>query len=67
MEVVKRKVRKYAYLHIFRLATSQSPELIQKTDLKKECPYFYFKLFCLKSFGQYLKSQKMDFPLYFKM
>ena len=33
-EVAKRKVRKYAYLRIFRRTTSQSPKLIPKADLK---------------------------------
>ena len=33
-EVVKRKIRKYAYLRIFRLTTSQSQKLIPKADLK---------------------------------
>ena len=42
-EVVKRKIRKYAYLCIFHLTTSRSPKLIPKTDLKWECPYFYSK------------------------
>ena len=44
-EVVKRKIRKYMYLRIFRLAPSQSPKLIPKADLKWECPYFYCKFF----------------------
>ena len=34
LEVVKRKIRKYMYLHIFRLTTSQSRKLIPKADLK---------------------------------
>ena len=51
-EMVKQKIRKYAYLRIFRLATSQRPKLILKADLKGECPYFYSKIF-LKCFGQY--------------
>ena len=55
-EVVKRKIRKYAYLHIFRLATSQSPKLIPKTDLKLEWPYFYSNFFFSKSLGLYFKK-----------
>ena len=63
----KRKIRKYPYLRIFRLTTSQSPKLILKADLKYKCPYFHFKFF-FKSLGQYLKkNQKMDFPLYFEI
>ena len=33
-EVVKRKIRKYAHLRIFRLTTSRSQKLIPKADLK---------------------------------
>ena len=30
----KRKIRKYAYLRIFRLTTSRTPNFIRKADLK---------------------------------
>ena len=40
LEVVKRKIHKYAYLRIFSLTTSRSQKFIPKADLKWECPYF---------------------------
>ena len=42
-EVVKQKIRKYAYLRIFRLTNSRSRKSIPKADLKWETPYFYSK------------------------
>ena len=54
------------YLRIFRLTTCQSQKLIPKADFKWECPYYYSKSF-LGRLGQYLKSHKMDFPLYFQI
>ena len=53
-EVVKLKIRKYAYLCIFRLTTSRSPKLIPKADLKCECPYFYSK----KNSGEFRSISK---------
>ena len=55
---------KYTYLRIFSLTPSRSRKLITKANLKWECTYFYSNFF--KSFGQYFKKSKMDFPFYFQ-
>ena len=61
--MVKLKIRKYVYLRIFSLTTSQSQKFILKTDLKWECLYYYYKK-KLERFGQYLKKVKnVDFWL----
>ena len=66
-EVVKWKIRKCMYLRIFRLTTSQSQQLIQKADLKWECPYIHSKFVFLRVSANIKKCQKNDFPLYFKI
>ena len=63
-EVVKLKIRKYAYLHIFRLPTSWSQKFILKIDLKWEGPYFYSKFF-VGEFQSILKSSKIGFHIVF--
>ena len=65
-EVIKRKIHKYEYLRIFSLTFSWSLKLIPKADLKRECAYFNSKFF-LRVLVNILKSQKMDFPLYFRI
>ena len=62
--MVKLKIRKYGYLCIFRLTFSQSQKLILKTDLKRECPYFYSNFF--KEFQSVFKKVKKNgFPIEF--
>ena len=66
-EVVKQKIHVYANTCIFSLTTSRSRKLILKADLKWECAYFYSKFFFWIVSVSILKSQKMDFPLYFQI
>ena len=66
-EVVKLKIHVFAYTCIFSLTISRSWKLILKADLKWECPYFYSKFFFRSVSVNILKSQKMDFPLYFQI
>ena len=56
-EVVKLKRHKYVHLCIFCLTTSWSQKLISKTDLKRECPYFY-SIFFLKFWSVFKKVKK---------
>ena len=53
--VVKLKIHKFVY---FLFDYFPKSKLIQKADLKSECPYFYSKFF-LKHLGQYFKSKKL--------
>ena len=61
--MVKLKIRKYAYFHIFSLTTFQSWKLMLKADLKWECPYYY-SIF-LERFSQLKKSKNNGFPIVF--
>ena len=60
----KTRIRIFAY---FPFGHFPKSKIDSKADLKWKCLYFYFKFF-FEEFRPILKkSQKMDFPLYFKI
>ena len=60
--MVKLKIRKYVYLCIFSLTTSQCQKFIPKADFKQECLY-YSSTKKWESFRQYLTKSKNGFPI----
>ena len=63
-EVVKLKIRKYAYLRIFSLTTSRSQKFILKQIWNENVPITIL-IFFLEQFGQYFKKSKNGFPIVF--